>query len=92
MLNLPSEFKAKYEKLLGNEEAQQLFRAMNEDSKKAFRLNTLKPAKVSYDLSQSVPQIDSAYYGEVAGDDPEWVSGSVYSQDPAAMFPQLLAV
>lgn len=91
MLNLPSEFKAKYEKLLGNEEAQQLFRAMNEDSKKAFRLNTLKPAKVSYDLSQSVPQIDSAYYGEVAGDDPEWVSGSVYSQDPAAMFPAAIS-
>ena len=83
MLNLPNEFKTKYEKLLGTKKAQELFAAMNEESKKAFRINTLKPTKVSYELTDSVPQINSAYYGEVSGEDPEWVSGSVYSQDPS---------
>ena len=77
MLNLPNEFKTKYEKLLGTKKAQELFAAMNEESKKAFRINTLKPTKVSYELTDSVPQINSAYYGEVSGEDPEWVSGSV---------------
>lgn len=91
MLNLPSEFKAKYEKLLGINKAQELFMAMNEESKKAFRINTLKPVKVSYSLTDSVPQINAAYYGEVSGEDPEWVSGSVYSQDPAAMFPAAIS-
>lgn len=91
MLNLPNEFKTKYEKLLGTKKAQELFAAMNEESKKAFRINTLKPTKVSYELTDSVPQINSAYYGEVSGEDPEWVSGSVYSQDPAAMFPAAIS-
>lgn len=91
MLNLPNEFKAKYQKLLGIQKAEELFAAMNEESKKAFRINTLKPAQVSYDLSKPVPQINAAYYGEVSGEDPEWVSGSVYSQDPAAMFPAAIS-
>ncbi|MCT7791186.1 MAG: hypothetical protein N4R38_07785 [Lactobacillus crispatus] len=42
MLNLPNEFKTKYEKLLGTKKAQELFAAMNEESKKAFRINALK--------------------------------------------------
>ncbi|MDN5956450.1 MAG: RNA methyltransferase, partial [Lactobacillus sp.] len=42
MLKLPVEFKEKYQKLLGDEEATEFFAAMNEESKKAFRINTLK--------------------------------------------------
>ena len=77
MLNLPNEFKTKYQNLLGIEKANALFSAMNEASKKAFRVNTLKDSneKVSYKLNNPVPEIDHAYYGEINGEDPEWVSG-----------------
>lgn len=92
MLDLPTDFKDKYLRLLGEDKAHALFQAMGEDSKKAFRINTLKAdAAISYDLSNPVPEIDHAYYGEVAGEDPEWVSGYVYSQDPAAMFPAAIS-
>lgn len=93
MLNLPNEFKTKYQNLLGIEKANALFSAMNEASKKAFRVNTLKDSneKVSYKLNNPVPEIEHAYYGEINGEDPEWVSGIVYSQDPAAMFPAAIS-
>lgn len=88
MMEIPVEFKKKFTGLLGEEEAGRLFSALMEPSKKAFRVNTLKDrTKVTYTLDNSVPGIPSAYYGEISGKDPEWVSGSVYSQDPAAMFP-----
>ena len=38
-----------------------------------------------------MPEIKHAYYGEISGEDPEWVSGYVYSQDPAAMFPAAIS-
>lgn len=92
MLNLPNEFKSKYQDLLGIEKATALFKAMDDDSKKAFRINTLKDNnEVSYALDKPVPEVDHAYYGEVNGEDPEWVSGMVYSQDPAAMFPAAIS-
>lgn len=92
MISLPNEFKEKYQKLLGTEKAEQLFAALNEESKKAFRVNTLKKTvKLSYSLANPVPDIEHAYYGEVSGEDPEWVSGYVYSQDPAAMFPAAIS-
>lgn len=92
MLNLPDSFIEKYQKLLGKEKAAALFESMNQETKKAYRINSLKAhQKVSYSNAQAVPFIPNAYYGEVKGEDPEWVSGTVYSQDPAAMFPAYLA-
>lgn len=92
MLNLPKEFKEKYRDLLGEQEAEEMFSAMNENSKKAFRVNTLKDkTNISYSLNKPIPEIDHAYYGEISGEDPEWVSGYVYSQDPAAMFPAAIS-
>ncbi|WP_308555560.1 RsmF rRNA methyltransferase first C-terminal domain-containing protein [uncultured Lactobacillus sp.] len=92
MLNLPQDFKEKYRKLLGDQQAEAMFSALNENSKKAFRVNTLKnKTNISYSLDDQVPEIDHAYYGEISGDDPEWVSGYVYSQDPAAMFPAAIS-
>lgn len=92
MINLPTAFKNKYYDLLGEKEATRLFASLNEESKKAFRINSLKAnQRTSYQLNQPVPGIKNAYYGEVHGNDPEWVSGLVYSQDPAAMFPAMLA-
>lgn len=92
MLKLPNSFKEKYIDLLGEKTANELFVAMNENSKKAFRINTLKrQEKVSYAISNPVPEINHAYYGEISGEDPEWVAGYVYSQDPAAMFPAVIS-
>lgn len=92
MLNLPKDFKDKYRDLLGAEQAEKMFTAMNESSKKAFRVNTLKnKTQISYSLDNPVPEIKHAYYGEISGEDPEWVSGYVYSQDPAAMFPAAIS-
>lgn len=92
MLNLPDTFIEKYQKLLGKEKAAALFESMNQETKKAYRINSLKAhQKVSYSNAQAVPFIPNAYYGEVKCEDPEWVSGTVYSQDPAAMFPAYLA-
>lgn len=91
MLNLPLEFKEKYQKLLGQSEADQLFTALNQLSKKAFRINSLVDFKYSNNSLKRVPDIPNAFYGEVNGQDPEWVSGNVYSQDPAAMFPAFIS-
>lgn len=93
MLNLPNEFTAKYRKLLGSK-ADRLFAAMSDEMpKKAFRINSLKEKQdIGYALTKPVPGINNAYYGQVNGSDPEWVSGLVYSQEPAAMFPAQIAM
>lgn len=92
MLNLPLAFTNKYRKLLGPATAQKFFAALNEPSKKAFRVNPLKYwQNISYSKKQPVPGIKNAFYGAVTTKDPEWVSGTVYSQDPAAMFPAALS-
>lgn len=92
MLNLPTEFKEKYQKLLGKKESQLLFNSLQTESKKAYRINSLKFNQTHNNSNQKVvPDIPLAFYGEVSGQDPEWVSGTVYSQDPAAMFPAFIA-
>lgn len=92
MLKLPKEFKDKYRKLLGTDEADEMFTAMNDTNKKSFRINPLKfNTKISYSKKAPVPNLANAYYGAVSGQDPEWVSGTVYSQDPSAMFPAKVA-
>lgn len=92
MLQLPEAFKQKYQQLLGDDKAQNLFASLQKKPKKAFRINSLKKNKtVSYATDKPVPVVPNAYYGSVKGEDPEWVSGTVYSQDPAAMFPAYLA-
>ncbi|MFC2694510.1 MAG: RsmB/NOP family class I SAM-dependent RNA methyltransferase [Lactobacillus sp.] len=87
---LPSAFRQKYDKLLGPK-APAFFAALAGNSKKAWRLNSLKAGQVQYDLTQPVAGIAGAYYGQVHASDPEWVSGRVYSQEPAAMFPAALS-
>lgn len=92
MLDLPQDFIAKYTKLLGAPKSAELIAALNELPKKAFRINSLKqPENVVYDTSKPVAGIANAFFGQVNGQDPEWVSGTVYSQDPAAMFPAQIA-
>ncbi|CCI85587.1 NOL1 NOP2 sun family protein [Lactobacillus pasteurii DSM 23907 = CRBIP 24.76] len=91
-MELPAGFKEKYVALLGESESDKLFEALQADERKAYRLNTLKDSdKVTYSKNMPVPEIKQAYYGEINGTDPEWVSGLVYSQDPSAMFPAHVA-
>ena len=88
MPKLPEDFIKKYSKLLGKQKADQLFNAISENSKNAYRINSLKEKQtLSYAQSEKIPLIPDAYYGKISGKDPEWVSGTVYSQEPAAMFP-----
>ncbi|WEV40703.1 RsmB/NOP family class I SAM-dependent RNA methyltransferase [Lactobacillus sp. ESL0681] len=93
MRELPSKFVSKYQALLGKNDAAALFTAIASPSKKAFRVNPLKSTAKQYADSQvvPVPGITEAYYGQVSGQDPEWISGLVYSQEPAAMFPGQIA-
>lgn len=42
MLDLPTEFIEKYQQLLGEEEAQKLVASLQTESKKAYRINSLK--------------------------------------------------
>lgn len=92
MLDLPKQFIDKYQGLLGDKEAKNFFNALNQEPRKAFRINTLKEnQQISYSIKDPIPVVENAYYGQVSGEDPEWVSGTVYSQDPSAMFPAYLA-
>lgn len=94
MSQLPKEFVFKYQKLLGEKESQAFFSAIeNDNTKKGFRLNSLKDdfENVNYSLDEPIPFADNAYYGAVSGNDVEWVSGDVYSQDPSAMYPAQIA-
>ena len=93
MISLPTEFKNKYKNLLGTTESEKFFNAIDGESKKGFRLNPLKNnfKNVSYELSQPVPGVDNAYYGNINGLSSEWTGGYVYSQDPSAMYPAQFA-
>ena len=88
MPKLPEDFIKKYTKLLGKQKADQLFNAISKNSINAYRINSLKEKQtLSYAQCEKIPLIPDAYYGKISGKDPEWVSGTVYSQEPAAMFP-----
>ncbi|QNQ83576.1 RNA methyltransferase [Lactobacillus sp. PV037] len=90
MQKIPTEFKEKYNKLLGEKEAAKFFKAIEaEDKTKGFRLNSLKNGfkDVAYPLDSRVPFTENGYYGTASGKDSEWLAGKVYSQDPSAMYP-----
>lgn len=90
MAKLPEDFKEKYTRLLGKSRAQQFFNSINDSPKSAFRVNSLKDNHcLSCDPKKEVSGIPQAYYGKISGQDPAWVSGAVYSQEPTAMFPAL---
>lgn len=90
MLNLPTEFIDKYRTLLGTMKANKLFAALANDPKKAYRINSLNKRYKFKQQALAVPDIPQAYYGQFNSQSPEWVSGLIYSQDPAAMFPAFI--
>lgn len=88
MTKLPMSFRTKFTELLGQADAEQLFTAIDNETKKAFRLNPLKPnfEQVSLPLTEPLKLIDDAYVGQINGRSVEQLAGYVYSQDPAAMY------
>lgn len=88
-MSLPVEFIKKYQNLLGEEESNKFFAAIDSSSKKGFRLNPLKNNyhDVQYSLADPIEFTSDGYYGGISGRDSEWTSGYVYSQDPSAMYP-----
>lgn len=80
-MSLPTEFKEKYEQLLGVE-APAFFESFQEPAISAFRVNPLKERQSSFE--QKIEQMRWSYYGKVSGKSVEHVTGLVYSQEPAA--------
>lgn len=93
MYKIPTEFIDKFTHLVGEKHASELMSAYQENPKKGFRLNPLKYdyTNVKYNLDHKIPYIDNGYYGEISGNDSEWIGGYVYSQDPSAMYPATIA-
>lgn len=83
MIDLPIEFTEKFTGLLGSDEANKLFNALQEPTKKAFRLNPLKSGykDVKQDLTEKLALIKDAYVGQIDGHSIEQLAGYVYSQD-----------
>lgn len=87
-MQLPSAFKTKYQRLLG-EEASDFLAALEEKSYSGFRINPLKPAlpqETIDDADGKVPYVPTGYYGQVSGKSLDHVTGWVYSQEPSAMY------
>lgn len=88
-MQLPSAFKAKYQRLLGDEEATAFFTALDGDSYGGFRVNSLKPTMPEATIANArgrVPYVPTGYYGQVNGKSLDHVTGWVYSQEPSAMY------
>ncbi|USS85770.1 RsmF rRNA methyltransferase first C-terminal domain-containing protein [Fructilactobacillus myrtifloralis] len=84
-MELPTQFKAKYQRLLGDQ-FPAFLQSFAEAPQHGFRLNPLKPpANPAVDQSRSIPNVHDGYYGKVDGKSPAHQSGYVYSQEPSAM-------
>ena len=87
-MQLPSAFKTKYQRLLGDE-APAFLAVLNEQSLSGFRVNPLKDGLPQKTISQAkgkVPYVPTGYYGQVNGKSLDHVTGWVYSQEPSAMY------
>lgn len=85
-MKLPVAFKDKYRRLMGEKEANDLFKAMNGQAISGWRANPLKGALPQLARSaKTVPGVDNGYYGKVDGHSLDHVTGWVYSQEPSAM-------
>lgn len=80
-MNLPQDFRDKYQELLGAESSD-FFASFENEPIAAFRLNPLKAAQQAF--PDPIPQTPWGYYGKISGKSPEHVTGLVYSQEPAA--------
>lgn len=86
-MNLPVDFKEKYQELLGDE-AEAFFASFDGKVQKGFRLNPLKEGykNVTNLLADPVEYVETGYVGEVSGRTLEHQAGYIYSQDLSAMY------
>ncbi len=93
MIKLPTEFSQRMKKLLGDE-YEAFENALNNESVKAFRVNTDKISledfsKINVFGSQRLPYAETGFYLEYekAGNHPYHHAGMIYIQEPSAMAP-----
>ena len=80
-MRFPTGFEEKYQRLLGKEAAS-FFSTFDQEPISAFRTNPLKEGQVTF--SNPIPGTNWGYYGKVSGKSSEYVTGLIYSQEPAA--------
>lgn len=80
-MQLEETFIKKYRQILG-EQADLFLASFNEEAVSGFRTNPLKE-QIHFEFPK-IPHTKWGYYGKVSGKSPEYVSGMVYSQEPAA--------
>lgn len=85
-MQLPVDFKKKYEKLLGDQ-AEAFLASFDNPVQKGFRINPLKYHGHLHEhaMQQSVGYSAWGYFGKVRGKTIDHQSGLVYSQEPSAM-------
>ncbi|MDR0300513.1 MAG: RsmB/NOP family class I SAM-dependent RNA methyltransferase [Streptococcaceae bacterium] len=79
-MKLPIEFTEKYKEILG-ENFPQFLESFDKAAISAFRVNPSKPTIIS---AEKLPESDFGYYGKISGKSKEFLSGELYSQEPAA--------
>ncbi|KRM00866.1 tRNA rRNA methyltransferase [Limosilactobacillus gastricus DSM 16045] len=87
IVELPTAFIEKYQRLLGDEAADFLA-ALQAPSQAGFRSNPLKPTLPTATIAQAkgkIAAVPTGYYGQVDGHSLDHVTGWVYSQEPSAM-------
>lgn len=87
VLELPTAFKEKYRRLLGDQ-ADAFLAALQQQSYSGFRRNPLKDGMPQQTIDQAdgpVAGVSTGYYGKVDGHSLDHVTGWVYSQEPSAM-------
>lgn len=87
-LNLPIEFKEKYQRLLGDTRYNKLEKSLLGAPVEGFRINPLKEnfKEVNIDLTNPIPYSNIGFYGNIDGNSIDHLSGYLYSQDVSAMY------
>lgn len=85
MIDLPADFKTKYQQLL-DAEYDDFLTSYEQPVVKAFRINPLKNNQTLFDTTATgqVPWGQWGYYGAVAGHSVDHTTGLIYSQEPSA--------
>lgn len=84
-MQLPEAFKEKYTQLLGSD-APAFLASFDDEPLAGFRRDPAKPWPLDEKTTDPIPWSPWGYYGKVAGNEIDHVSGLVYSQEPSAQF------
>lgn len=84
-MELPADFKNKYQKLMGDD-ADSFFKSLDQETNPGYRVNPLKEYVVTENAEDAIDYCQYGYYGNVNGKSVEHQSGAIYSQEPSAMY------